>query len=92
MLHGSDHWFLKPSIWAALPPERQTVILQAITSTEGNIGVSRAPSIFDDIRKWLIKDISGADATMTEEEREATLMALNAERAKLSLDHTPLKS
>jgi len=84
MLHGSDHWFLKPSIWAALPPERQAKILEAITATEGNIGFSSAFSIFDDLRRWLIEEISRTVADMGEEERAASLRVLEAERAKLN--------
>jgi hypothetical protein len=29
MIHGTDHWFVRPSIWASIPRHRQRAILEA---------------------------------------------------------------
>lgn len=41
MLHGSDHWFMTPSKWCAIPSEQQKEILSAIKDT--NTYISAKP-------------------------------------------------
>jgi len=51
MLHGSDHWFLSPSAWAALSPPRQRAVLDAIMHTTYNIGAQPTVAVLDAARK-----------------------------------------
>lgn len=54
MVYGSDHWFIKPSIWNSLPDERKNRIIEAISKTDRNIGSDFSISIFDDLRKQFV--------------------------------------
>lgn len=55
MVHGTDHWFIKPSVWNKLPIERQNRIIEAISNPNSNIGQDFAVSIFDDLRSQFIE-------------------------------------
>jgi hypothetical protein len=54
MVHGTDHWFLKPSVWDEIPQHRQDVILQDILDTSFNIGQEYKGSIFDGLRRQML--------------------------------------
>ena len=54
MLYHTDHWFIRPSAWSALPSERRKAIC-ALMREDMLVGLSSPTSIFDDIRKELIK-------------------------------------
>jgi hypothetical protein len=51
MIHGTDHWFIRPSVWDAIPATRQRAILDNILDVSQNIGDYPKHSIFDDIRR-----------------------------------------
>ncbi len=53
MVYGTDHWFLKPSVWATIPDERRKKILSTIDSDDDELEFPH--SIFDDIRTKLIR-------------------------------------
>ncbi|GLX67021.1 hypothetical protein [Paenibacillus glycanilyticus] len=56
MVHGSDHWFIKPSEWYKHPIEKQEKILNDLYVTEKNIFSNYDLSIFDDLRtKFIIQ-------------------------------------
>ena len=55
MIHGSDHWFIKPSEWHKLDDWLQKEILNEIANTSYNIGHDCSFSIFKDIRTDIIK-------------------------------------
>ena len=38
IVHGTDHWFIKPSVWNALSNENQNSILEDIHDFSKNIG------------------------------------------------------
>lgn len=55
MIHGSDHWFIKPSVWDKIDIDRQNIILKDIHDISKNIGNEYQYSIFDDLRRDSIK-------------------------------------
>ncbi|MEL7683362.1 hypothetical protein AAG594_03410 [Citromicrobium bathyomarinum] len=57
MVYGTDHWFLRPSVWDHLPDTRKTRIIELISSQDGVAGIDSAPSIFDDLRQSLIEEL-----------------------------------
>lgn len=54
MVYGSDHWFIKPSVWNKIPMERQQLIIDAISKGDKCIFDKFSLSIFDDLRKQMI--------------------------------------
>lgn len=57
MIHGSDHWFIAPSVWNELPPEKQKIILNDILVTDKSFLDQFPLSIFDSIRSQFIKQL-----------------------------------
>lgn len=53
MIHGSDHWFIKPSIWNKINTHTQQKILEDIWDTKKNIGDIYGHSIFSDLKNAL---------------------------------------
>jgi hypothetical protein len=85
MLHGSDHWFITPSAWAAVPPDRQRAICERIL--EPLSLADRAPfSVLDGARQQIItyiEELLVADA-LTLELRATWEEVREQEHAKLS--------
>jgi hypothetical protein len=54
MVYGSDHWFVRPSAWGAIPAARQSLILEAIGEVEYSIGAFPPFSILDAARLKLL--------------------------------------
>ncbi|MCE5306104.1 MAG: hypothetical protein LLG20_00525 [Acidobacteriales bacterium] len=54
LLHGSDHWFIRPSTWEALPGPRQLRILRTVMSVKQNIASFPRVSVLDAVRRQLI--------------------------------------
>lgn len=65
MVNGTDQWFITPRVWAALSAERQTSILKKILLSEQNIGQDCQVSIFDELRKQIIRDTKAANIGAT---------------------------
>jgi hypothetical protein len=76
MVHGTDHWFVRPAIWNALPPERQKRILTDIADESRNVGSEYPLSIFDEIR---LRALAQAEPKDTSEEED-----LAREKAKVT--------
>lgn len=55
MVHGSDHWFIKPSEWAKVDVSRRSQILKDLHDLSKNTAYDYPHSIFDDLRKASIK-------------------------------------
>ncbi len=55
MVHGSDHWFLSPSIWAKIDKKKQKEILERIMDINYNIGNEFNMTIFNDLKSESIK-------------------------------------
>ncbi|WP_029555228.1 hypothetical protein [Xanthobacter sp. 91] len=51
MVRGTDHWVLKPSLWSAIPKDRQAVLLHALGQVDHGVAYPPSTSIFDDLRK-----------------------------------------
>jgi hypothetical protein len=58
IVNGSDHWFIRPSAWASIPPARQSKILKRILRDRDNIGSFVSISILDDARRLVISYIT----------------------------------
>ena len=54
MIYGTDEWCIKPSVWKAIPPNRQEIILTEICSNKSFSFTGTNLSIFDEIRSTLI--------------------------------------
>jgi len=65
MVNGTDQWFITPGVWDALSAERQTSILEKILLSEQNIGQDCQVSIFDELRKQIIRDTEAANVGTT---------------------------
>lgn len=55
MIYGTDHWFLKPSIWNEIPNKRKELILTKMWDLRYNVGHNNDLSIFDSIRRSFIE-------------------------------------
>lgn len=87
MIHGTDHWFIKPSIWYTLSENKRKVILNDILSIEKNIGVPYRHSIFDALRSELLNNISKENIDINEKEK----IMLERNSRKLKRKRFPLK-
>jgi hypothetical protein len=50
MLHGTDHWFLRPSVWQRIPEDKRLRIEAAFRDLKRSIGERATETIFDDVR------------------------------------------
>lgn len=76
MVYGSDHWFIKPSVWDKIKPEYQKKILKDIASTSGNIAQKYPITIFNDLKRFIINEIKSTNkivGILTELLREESL-------------------
>jgi hypothetical protein len=55
MIHGTDHWFLRPSVWNDLPPERRERLEAEFLDKALSIGEPTRDQIFDRSRMPLVK-------------------------------------
>nr|WP_298924643.1 hypothetical protein [uncultured Allomuricauda sp.] len=55
MIHGSDHWFLSPSVWNKIDKKKQTEIIDRIMDINYNIGIEFNMTIFNDLKSESIK-------------------------------------
>lgn len=62
MVHGTDHWFMRPSDWNAIPQERQSQILADILDDSRNVGSEYPCSIFDTFRTRAAAEFTPSDA------------------------------
>ena len=54
MCHGSDHWFMTPSVWEAIPPARKDAIRTRILDTAHSIAHPVEFSILDGLRNRIV--------------------------------------
>jgi hypothetical protein len=81
MVYGSDHWFIRPSAWEAIPAARQSLILKAIQGIEHSIGSVPPFSILDAARLKLLGFVR--EHIGETDDRAAALRYLAVEEAKL---------
>lgn len=60
MIRGTDHWFIRPSVWSAIPDERKERILDSISDISVGIEADLPISIFDGLRRVAIRDHDAA--------------------------------
>ncbi|PGT97710.1 hypothetical protein [Bacillus cereus] len=54
MLHGTDHWFIKPSVWDNMEKTKRELILGEILDLNKDINSISPVSIFDDLKYSII--------------------------------------
>jgi len=59
MIHGSDHWFIKPSVWNKIDENKRQEILETILDYSYNIGNEFTISIFNELKMESIKLMEG---------------------------------
>lgn len=64
MIFGTDQWYLRPSVWSAVPSDRQRALCRLILNPRRHIGQECPLSVFDDLRTELLRlaDLERADA------------------------------
>jgi hypothetical protein len=82
MTNGSDHWFICPSAWAAIPQHRQEKVLELLMSEDDNIGTMLDFSILDEARRALIAVIR--DHIDEAPDRAGVLAMVSREAAKMT--------
>jgi hypothetical protein len=83
MTHGTDHWFIRPSLWHNLAPERQSRIVGDLQSLDGVPSADPAEPIFDDLRRTFLQALR--DQAEQEHSSNPTLLRLmEQEEAKLN--------
>ena len=70
MVNGTDHWFIKPSVWNGIPVGRRSRILEDILHDAYNIGHPYPRSIFDSLREEMLKLPDGETEPATDRARE----------------------
>lgn len=63
MIRGTDHWFINPDIWNQKTEKQKNIILDEILDHSKGITHPINFSIFDDIRREIIKDADGKELT-----------------------------
>ncbi len=81
MLHSTDHWFLRPSVWNILPTRRRERLLSEIMFRDTNSLDWTSASIFDEVRARLLDEIEAAKPQVHRTANE--WQVIDAERRKL---------
>ncbi len=82
MTNGSDHWFIRPSDWAAIPQHRQERVLELLMSDDDNIVTMLDFSILDGTRRAIIAMIH--EHIDEAPERTGVLAMVSSEAAKMT--------
>jgi hypothetical protein len=70
MTNGTNHWFITPSVWAAIPELRARRILAHIGETMHDLGTPYHLSIFDALRRAALAEDDCDGFTRADEERK----------------------
>lgn len=81
MIFGSDHWFIKPSVWYKIEKDYQSKILKAIFDDSFNIGQEFKFTIFNELK---IESIQLMEQHYSEL-NEVLIDLLNKEKRKLTI-------
>lgn len=57
MIHGTDHWFISPSIWKSIDPTERRNILDDILDESRDIGCYYQHTIFNDLKRRTIREL-----------------------------------
>lgn len=87
MLHGSDHWFIRPSSWALIPEARQRAIRNRIP-VPGSLVEVPPFSVLDEMRQQIIAEIDRALASgeLSAEDEPRARQLHTVEQGKLDYD------
>jgi hypothetical protein len=85
MVHGSDHWFIKPSVWNHIAKSKQRQILDDIFDFQYNIGHPCSHSIFNDLRQEFIHKMASVDENKL---NPSFAEFIDQEREKLRASHS----
>ena len=80
MVHGSDHWFIKPSIWNKIKLSHQQKIFKDMFDKSRNIGQPYELSIFNDARRAVIESLKTNFDKLSDSQKEV----IKAEESKLT--------
>lgn len=86
MIHGSDHWFITPSIWNNLSKEKQGIILTDLLHTQRTFLDQFPLSIFDDIRASFVVQLENQNS-LCYSDNISTL--INQEKKKFMISNHP---
>ncbi len=81
MVHGSDHWFIKSSIWDKIQPRYRDEMLKDVLDFSKNIGHKYRYSIFNDVKRVFLNI---ADKSDNRNISQAMQRILAEERTKLT--------
>lgn len=86
MCNGSDHWFMRPSAWAAIPQARKDAICERILSTSHSMGDPVEFSILDGPREHILAfaEAQLRDRNVTSDRMEDCRVLIAEERRKLN--------
>lgn len=80
MVHGSDHWFITPSVWETLGDKRKERILAELQSLEGVPTADPAEPIFDDLRRKFVDALRAQAADGDTSDALARFLAIQEEK------------
>lgn len=86
MIHGSDHWFIKPSIWEKIDTKYQKQILETILDDKYNIGHEFDLTIFNELKMEFINRMEQNNEKLNEYHLEL----LHKEKTKITFSNTRL--
>lgn len=84
MIHGTDNWFINPSIWNKINNEKQKIILNEVLASEKSFLDQFELSIFDDIRVAFITQLEKQQKWMYQKNIEDLV---NFEKKKFIIDN-----
>jgi hypothetical protein len=86
MCHGSDHWFMTPSVWEAIPPERKDAIRARILDTAHSIAHPVEFSVLDGLRNRIVAwaESQLRDRKIAPDNISRAMQLVDAEKAKLN--------
>lgn len=77
MVNGTNHWFIRPSVWAKIPSKRASRVLTHIGERGHDLGEPYHLSIFDEVRREMLRsgdpgkcDYAAEDRKLTTERRK----------------------
>ncbi len=81
MINGSDHWFIKPSVWNEIEESERSEIINVLTACKHNLGSELNMTIFREMKIELIKLMDDNYDQLN----ESLITLLNKEKLKLPL-------
>ena len=80
MVHGSDHWFLRPSVWQKINPYYQNKIMTDIFDESRTIGRLYEITIFNDLKRQIMDMLKDNFDNLNDDQKKMIVL----EKAKLT--------